>query len=310
MTFSEYAQGLFPFLSYGKSKPDYITELIGNFVKDAAMDACKLLGRKPDTKYRYYKGSPIQPDDAEYIYTFRDREKFSKWVWDRMDETESYDEIVKWLKKHGIESKEPAESCTDLLGNIMLSLVGATQASLMESESEIDLNLIDEIQNKIKQLPRPTNIAVPSTPTQDEKVYIEELLNAYGDAEQIDPFTENDLSSYPEYSDDLGDRRIDYYAAESIRRSVLELKSDKLTDQFDVLKDETLDGVKDTAKRSHNNGYERMLAVMEKAVVTPVTNYLLSKSPYWISGRIKKGVCHHLVNDGKLRWIRRRKNNE
>lgn len=310
MTFSEYAHGLFPFLSFGKSKPDYITELIGNFVKDAAMDACQLLGRKPDTKYRYYKGSPIQPEDALYIYEFRDRIKYSKWVWDRMDETDSYDSVVAWLKSHGIDSTDPAETCTDLLENIMISISGSSSTSLLASESEIDLNLIDEIQEKIKQLPRPTYVDVPASPTQDEKIYIEELLNAYGDAEQIYPFTEDDLQSHPEYTEDLSDRRIDYYAAESIRRSVLELKGDNLSDQFDVLKDETLDGVKDTAKRSHPNGYERMLAVMEKAVITPATNYLLSKSPYWISGRIKKGVCHHLVNDGKLKWIRRQRGNE
>ena len=77
--------------------------------------------------------------------------------------------------------------------------------------------------------------------------------------------------------------------------------------QFDVLKDETFVGVKYTAKRTHPNGFEHMLAVMEQAVVAPVTNYLLSTSPYWISGKIKKGVCHHLVNDDKLTWVRRRK---
>ena len=58
---------------------------------------------------------------------------------------------------------------------------------------------------------------------------------------------------------DLDDRRIDYYAAESIRRGVLELKGNRLIGQFEVLKNETLDGVKDTAKRTHINGYEHML---------------------------------------------------
>lgn len=71
-------------------------------------------------------------------------------------------------------------------------------------------------------------------------------------------------------------------------------------------KAETFDGVKDTAKRTHPNGFDHMLAVMEQAVNAPVNNYLLSSSPYWISGKIKKGVCHHLVNDGKLVWVKRR----
>ena len=39
MNFSEYATGLAPFLSFGKSEYGFFTELIGNFIKDAAMDA-------------------------------------------------------------------------------------------------------------------------------------------------------------------------------------------------------------------------------------------------------------------------------
>ncbi|MDD3307946.1 MAG: hypothetical protein PHO29_12725, partial [Acetobacterium sp.] len=60
-------------------------------------------------------------------------------------------------------------------------------------------------------------------------------------------------------------------------------------------------------KRIHPNGYERMLAVMEQAVNLDVKNYLLSASPYWINGKIKKGVCHQLVNDGQLKWVKKKK---
>ena len=45
MDFSEYAQGISPFCSFGKSEQDFFTELIGNFIKDAAMDSCKILKR-------------------------------------------------------------------------------------------------------------------------------------------------------------------------------------------------------------------------------------------------------------------------
>ena len=169
------------------------------------------------------------------------------------------------------------------------------------------LELIDEIQQKIKSLPRPTNVPVPAVATEDEQKYISELYLAYGDAEGMDSFSGDDLSGFPDYAEDLDDRRVDFYAAETIRRGVMELGSGSLANQFDVLKDETFAGVKDTAKRTHPNGFEHMLAVMEQAVVTPVTNYLLSTSPYWISGKIKKSVCHHLVNDNKLIWVRRRK---
>ena len=308
MTFSEYATGLSAYISYGKSEYDYFTELIGNFIQDAAMDACKLLKRQNDTKYRYIKGIRlIQVKDAQYLYDHRDKEKFSHWIWERMDDTSSYDKISAWLVRHNISSDDPATACADLLESIILDIINNIASSPPSQKSDLDLTLINDIQEKIKSLPRPANVPVPKEATQNEETFIDELFLAYGDAEGMDVFSRNDLISFPDYEEDLNGRRIDFYAAESIRRGVLELGSGSLTDQFDVLKSETLVGVTDTAKRTHPNGYERMLAVMEQAVTTPMTNYVLSASPYWIGGKIKKGVCHHLVNDGKLAWIRRSK---
>ncbi len=309
MTFSEYALGLSPFVSFGKSEHEYFTELIGNFVKDAAMDSCKVLKNKPDTKYRYITGKrPIQPKDAQYLYDHRDFDKFSAWILERIDESESFDNVGAWLKNHGIESDHPPDACTTLLESIILDIISGTPVSQAAQGLSIDLKLIDDIQEKIKSLPRPANVPVPKVATSDEQIYIDELLLAYGDAKKMISFTVDDLPSFPDYAEDLNDRRVDFYAAETIRRGVLELRSSSLTDQFEVLKKETFDGVKDTAKRTHPSGYDHMLAVMEQAVIVPVTNYLLGASPYWISATIKKGVCHHLVNDGKLVWVRRRKN--
>lgn len=311
MVFSEFASGLSPYISYGKTEHDYFTELVGNFVQDAAMDSCRLLKRKPDTKYRYIKGDRAIPSkDAQFLYDHRDKEKFENWIWDRMDDSDSYDKVVAWLDSHNVVSDDPSVACADLFESILLDIINGSPTSQTAQDSDIDLKLIDDIQQKIKSLPRPTNVSVPKVATQDEQVYIGELIAAYGDAENMPSFLIGDLPLFPDYLDDLEERRIDFYAAETIRRGVLELKGNSLIGQFDVLKDETFNGVKDTAKRSHPNGYERMLAVMEQAVTTPVTNYILSASPYWISGKIKKGVCHHLVNDGKLRWIRRKNNNE
>ena len=308
MNFSEYATGLSPFISYGKSEHDYFTELIGNFVEDAAMDSCRILKRADDTKYRFIKGTrPIASKDAQYLYDHRNKDKFSNWIWKRMDESDSYDNVETWLKTLNLVFDDPSVACADLLESIMLQISKENAKSQAIQETEIDLKLIEDIQDKIKKLPRPANVPVPKEVAQDECIYIGELYHAYGDAEGIDSFSKNDLPSFPDYLADLDDRRIDFYAAETIRRGVLELKGDNLTGQFDVLKDETLDGVKDTAKRTHINGYEHMLAIMEQAVNVPVTNYILSASPYWISGKIKKGVCHHLVNDGKLVWVKRRK---
>ena len=144
MTFSEYASGLSPYISYGKSDPDFFTELIGNFIEDAAMDSCILLKRKPDTKYRYIKGSrTIQPKEAQFLYNHRDKEKFSDWIWRRMDESDSYDNVVAWLDSFDITSDDPSTACADLLESIVLNIVNASPVSLEAHQSEIDLKLID-----------------------------------------------------------------------------------------------------------------------------------------------------------------------
>ncbi len=124
MTFSEYALGLSPYISFGKSEADYFTELVGNFIKDAAMDSCKLLKRVPDTKYRYIKGTRlIQPKDAQYLYDQKDIKKFSSWIEERMGDTDSYDEIEKWLSNQGITTEFVPDTCAELLEMVILGII-------------------------------------------------------------------------------------------------------------------------------------------------------------------------------------------
>lgn len=307
MIFSEYAQGLYPYCSAGIGEAPFFTELIGNFIQDAAMDACQALKKQDDTRYRYIKGTrKITSKDAKYIYEHRDIKKFSSWISNQMDDSDSYDAVTAWLTTKGITNQYTDDACAELLEQIILDIVNGTAATSSSLDTSNDLKLIEEIKEKVKSLPRPVDVPVPKKATSDERIYIEELFQAYGDAEDIETFSADNLPSYPDYAEDVDERRVDFYAAVTIQRGVLELGNGGLSDQFEVLKKETLDGVKDTAKRRQSNGYERMLAVMEQAVMLPVTNYILSESPYWISGKIKKGVCHHLVNDKKLKWVRKK----
>lgn len=292
-------------------RPSYFTQLIGNFIQDAVMDACEILQNKDDTRYRYIKGSRlIQPKDAQYIYDHRDTDKFSSWLDDQMDNSDSFEAVSKWLDDCEIphDSNHIPNTCAELLETILLEIIKGQDLSSDTSENfDYDFELVNEINQKIKSLPRPAEVPVPEEATIEEYNYIHELYCAFGDAEGKSTFGKSDLSSFPEYEEDLADRRIDFYAAESIQRGVMELGCGGLSDQFEVLKDETYTCVRDTAKRIHPNGYERMLAVMEQAVNLDLKNYLLSASPYWISGKIKKGVCHQLVNDGQLKWVKKKK---
>lgn len=307
LEFKDYANGLMPYISYGKTNADFFVAIIGNFVSDAAMDSCKLLKYKSDTQYRYMTGNPIQRKDAQYVYDFRDPTKYVQWVHDRIDDSDSHEHVCNWLKKNGLQGEYPENECQELLESILLSICDISKTQKKPpSPFEESLDLITEISTKIKNLPRPTQIPVPINISAEEDNYISELFSAYGDAESIDDFCEKSLTNYPDYREDLNDRRVDYYAAISIKRGVMELDADNLSNQFDILKNEMLDNVKDTSKKQYLNGYEKMLSVMEQASISTLNNYLLSKSPFWINGKIKKGVCHHLVNDGKLKWVKKK----
>lgn len=306
LNFIEYAKGLKPYISYGKTEADFFVAIIGNFIEDAAMDSCKLLNYKPDTQYRYMTSRSIKMVDAQYVYDHRDPNKYTQWILDRMYDSDSKQAVCDWLKDNNQPGKYPENECQEVLEAILLSLCNKSEYKKRPpSVFEESQKLIQDISSKIESLPRPPQVPVPSYVSDNEVTYVNELFAAYGDAEHIDNFSESNLQALPDYKEDFNDRRTDYYAAVSIERGVMELDADNLNNQFDVLKDETFDGIKDTAKRTHANGYEKMLSVMEQVVSLPLNNYLLSRSPYWISGKIKKGVCHHLVNDGKLKWVKK-----
>jgi hypothetical protein len=156
----------------------------------------------------------------------------------------------------------------------------------------------------IAMLPAPVRVVPPEQPLSEEQTYIRELYAAYGDKEGVIGFCDVHLRQYDEYDEDIKERRIDYFAAESIRRGVSEMSSGRYNSQFDILKDETFAGVQNTARRTFVNGYERMLGVMEQAVLIQTKQYMLSQSPNWISNRIKSGICHFLVNENKLKWVK------
>ncbi len=179
------------------------------------------------------------------------------------------------------------------------------QTSTKENASEDPLKLIEKGLVLISTIPPPEQINPPEELLEEEQPYIRELYAAYGDKEGITDFCETHLAQYDEYHEDRNERRIDYFAADTVRHGVEELYSGKFKNQFEVLKGETLAGVRNTARRSYPNGYEKMLGVMEQAVNIQVSQYLLSHSPYWLSNKIKMGVCHFLVNDNKLRWVKR-----
>jgi hypothetical protein len=287
--------------------------LVENIVADTDDETCALLDQKPDYLSRIYNGTkPFPKRGATFVLGHLDKEKFVDYLQELTDD--GIEGIRSTFVENGIEipnKYEVPSKCAEIFEEILNECAKKTRSTHLQPTKKVKtadpFEALKSAEALLASIPAPTQVVPPDTLLPEEQPYISELYAAYGDREGVVDFGEEHLLQYGdgEYDDDIKDRRIDYFAAESIRRGVSELYSGKYANQFELLKDETLDGIKNTARKTFPNGFERMLGVMEQAALIQVKRYILSQSPNWISNRIKMGVCHFLVNDNKLKWVKK-----
>jgi hypothetical protein len=68
------------------------------------------------------------------------------------------------------------------------------------------------------------------------------------------------------------------------------------------LKDETHNGIVEVHERNYDHGYARLNAVMSQAAPVPISKCVLRETDR-IGNSDKKGACHFLVNDGRIKWV-------
>lgn len=253
-------------------------------------------------------GKNFKKDDLRYFIRKQSKNSLHQFFKERISTSDdSQEELAKHLGFNTEETLPDENEIIDATVEFFISSVKGLLPSEVSSTTPSapgPTEAVKELDKQLAALPRPRQIPVPEKIDEErERTYIDALYDAYSDdaGYQI-----NETNCTGIYADDLGDRRIDFFSAESIRCGIDELHSTQLEGQFDVLKTETWNGVKNTYRRvSRNrgmNGYDRMLEVMDKAAEIPVDAYILSRSKYWISNRIKQGVCHFLVNDKVMVW--------
>ncbi len=149
------------------------------------------------------------------------------------------------------------------------------------------------------------DIPVPDMVSQNETKYTDALLAAYGQVEGITTFTVDMLDSYPEHKDNFTAQRKYYFAAEAVRRGTRDLYGPKEKDQFEVLKEEMYEGVTEVWEDDAKNGLVRMRKVLAQATRTSLDKCLICRDTTWVGNSQRKGVCHFLVEDNRLKgWVR------
>jgi hypothetical protein len=177
----------------------------------------------------------------------------------------------------------------------------------MEVSDELTpvLKDVDLIQAKLNALPKVKPIEPPKKPGASEQRYIGALFEAYDDASTESNPPSEDITKYPKYDKDLKQRRIEFFAAEAVRRGTREnFHSNNADNLFGELMSETLSGIADIHAMDYKHGYARLLSVMNHATVLHLDKCILGRIPEWVGANQKKGVCHMLVNDGQIKgWV-------
>lgn len=205
-----------------------------------------------------------------------------------------------------------SEDYCEFAGRVFLYAVTQqnNQNHIPRSQKKINSSLSEQIKairEAIANAPKPIVLEVPEELSLEEMEYVSALLEAYSEDAGVVFATKSDLQNYSmkkEYYDDFKDHRKYFYAAEAIRESTRDTLGLEDYQEFDNVKEEIYDGIIDVYKKSYSNGLEKLSNVMSTVVIIPLTS-LLAQLTGWVGPKEKKGLCHMLVNDRRLRWVKK-----
>lgn len=163
---------------------------------------------------------------------------------------------------------------------------------------------IDALKDLIARLPKPVAIEVPEEISATEMVYVSAILDAFAEDAGVSVISQGDLIAKPEYSKykQKFDRyRTDYYKAESIKESLKDTKLENEDGLFEKLEEDMYGCIIDKVEDDYPTSYERMTSVLEHVTKVELSS-LLAKIPDLVGSSQKKGLCHILVNEERIKW--------
>jgi hypothetical protein len=147
------------------------------------------------------------------------------------------------------------------------------------------------------QAERGDDPTMPPLPTEDELIYVEELVAVY--TEQGSTARTVEQIMHTPYAEHFTDCRVEFYCAEGLKRFSRDLFEH---DEFANLLDMVLKGVRSAVSSPrHRVGLDRLDAAVSRATSLTLTDSALHGR---LRGGDLPGSCHHLVNEKKLRWIK------
>ncbi len=200
-------------------------------------------------------------------------------------------------KRSELQQLGKKETFAEFLGQVFLYSLTRDNVLSAEAKQMLQQELEDYKKNPLQQ------IDIPESILSEERAYTAALMAAYAQDLSDSSITLETLSEHAEQEKHLAEQRKYYFAAEAVRRGTRDIY--KKEDQFDVLKEEIHEGVKEVWEEQYSGGLARLRSVLKQAGVTQPNRCWLYRDTDWLGIPQKKGVCHFLVNDGSIEgWVR------
>jgi len=151
----------------------------------------------------------------------------------------------------------------------------------LRKKRNLEINMTDEIKER-------------------EINYVSQLFNAYEDHTKNTVSTIEDIENNTELKSHFDRSRNCFYLAETLAQ----FSRDNIpteTDPFNELKDEVYEQVVDVYNQDFADGYKRVIATTKAAKEGSYQSNVLYKE---IKAQDKTGICHHLANEYKFKWVK------
>lgn len=134
--------------------------------------------------------------------------------------------------------------------------------------------------------------------------YVQALYEAYASALGREHIGAEDISSLPpRLKHNYKQQNRAFFYADAIQHKMRDLFDDG-EEEFTKLMDDELTFIDNTYWKKYNNGFERLVAVLDRAMETDLSASCLANIRNLINNLAKMGICQILVNDGVIEsWV-------
>ncbi len=254
---------------------------------------------------------------ASELYNLYDKDKLSDFFIERCDDFEDFKDKIREFRFE-IEIEDGEEDIVSTLADLLAKIIKDISNGNKETYPPLQKILVKTLDKDafkdayIKDncmyieshcIKLPFTIADISSEN-EELPYVKELLKAYSQILDKEITTIKELQESKELFAHFKRQRKSYLSAEAVKRSVRDIFEDG-DEHFKMLENEIWSAVEETYyDLDVKDGYHRINNVLNMAIKASLNSSIILNIKGFITSEERKGICHILVNEGKIHsWV-------